>query len=72
MFHFFFFLNIDELHMALVLSTKSHALIKKVDASKALALPGVVQFFTHKDVRKEYFEQEGFPDDKMFATDKVL
>lgn len=40
----------DELHMALVPSTRAHARLKNVDASAALALPGVVAFFSARDI----------------------
>jgi len=47
--------DIDEptgtLHAALVMSTKAHALLKSVDPSKALELPGVVRYFDHKDIK---------------------
>ena len=39
--------QMGELHAALVLSSKSHAFIKKVDPSKALALNGVSRYISH-------------------------
>ncbi|XP_066603767.1 xanthine dehydrogenase [Prorops nasuta] len=42
-----------ELYLALVLSTKAHAKILKIDPSKALAEEGVVAFFSAKDVPDE-------------------
>ena len=40
-----------ELYGALVMSTKAHALIKNVDASKALSLDGVHEFITYQDFK---------------------
>ncbi|KAJ8673551.1 hypothetical protein QAD02_004813 [Eretmocerus hayati] len=40
----------NELYLALVLSTKAHARIKKIDASKALELAGVEAYFDAKDI----------------------
>ena len=46
-------------------STIAHAKILKIDASKALELPGVVAIFTHNDVPKNKFTWTGhpYPDD---------
>ncbi len=41
----------DTLHLALVQSPVSHATIKGIDASEALAMPGVHSVLTHKDVK---------------------
>uniref|UniRef100_A0A672MRH9 xanthine dehydrogenase n=1 Tax=Sinocyclocheilus grahami TaxID=75366 RepID=A0A672MRH9_SINGR len=40
----------NELHLALVTSTKAHALIKSIDTSDAMAVPGVVAFISAKDI----------------------
>lgn len=40
----------DELYLALVLSTKAHAKLVNVDATKALNYPGVHAFFSAKDL----------------------
>lgn len=40
----------NELYLALVLSTRAHAKILKVDPTEALKLPGVHRFFWHKDL----------------------
>nr|QEO19118.1 rosy [Limnogonus franciscanus] len=42
-----------ELYLSLVVSTKSHAKILSIDASEALALPGVEAFLCHKDIPDE-------------------
>ncbi|KAJ1916857.1 hypothetical protein IWQ60_007971 [Tieghemiomyces parasiticus] len=39
-----------ELYGALVLATPARAVVVSIDASAALALPGVVRFFDHRDV----------------------
>lgn len=41
------------LHVAFVRSTHGHALIKSVDVSKALEVPGVVAVFTADDIRDD-------------------
>lgn len=38
----------NELYLALVLSTRAHAKLLKIDATKALAMPGVHAFFSAK------------------------
>ena len=42
----------DMLHLAILRSVYAHARIRKIDASKALALPGVVAVLTGEDVRQ--------------------
>lgn len=42
-----------ELYLTLVYSARSHARIKEIDASKALAVPGVEAFFTAADLDKD-------------------
>ena len=39
-----------ELYLAPVISSKAHARLLKVDAAKALSMPGVVDFVSHLDV----------------------
>jgi xanthine dehydrogenase molybdopterin-binding subunit B len=39
-----------ELYLALVPSTRAHAKVLNIDASKALALPGVVLFLSARDL----------------------
>ncbi|XP_023299280.2 xanthine dehydrogenase [Lucilia cuprina] len=62
----------NELYLALVLSTKAHAKILSIDASEALAMPGVHAFFSSKDLT--HHENEVGPvfhDEEVFASDKV-
>jgi len=64
----------NELFMEFVTSTRVHAKIKKVDASKALEIPGVKHFISYKDVPegKNVFLTVGEKDDMIFAEDYVL
>lgn len=39
-----------ELYLGVVMSTRAHARIRRIDASAALRLPGVVGVYTHQDV----------------------
>lgn len=43
------------LHLKMVRSTRHHALIKGIDTSAALAVPGVVRVLTHKDVPHNWY-----------------
>lgn len=63
----------NELFACLVLSTKPHAKIIKVDASKALDIPGVVDYVDHKDLPSPEANWWGAPksDDLFFAVDEV-
>lgn len=58
-----------ELFAGLVLSKKSRAAIKRIDASKALSLPGVVEFVSHKDATENLFGME--KDEEIFASSRV-
>ncbi len=61
-----------ELHVGFVLSQRAHALIKSVDASKALALQGVHDFISHKDVINQADNMFGFmKDEEIFASKEV-
>lgn len=62
----------NELYLALVLSTKAHAKILSIDASEALAMPGVHAFFSSKDIT-EHQNEVGpvFHDEHVFATNQV-
>ncbi|KAG7306042.1 hypothetical protein JYU34_008617 [Plutella xylostella] len=61
-----------ELYLAFVTSTKAHAKILSVDASKALADPDVVAFFSAKDVTAEQNMIGAiFHDEELFASEKV-
>jgi xanthine dehydrogenase/oxidase len=63
---------LDEVHIALVLSTKAHAKILGVDPSAALDLPGVVCYLDHRDVPGENtYGVFGPTDEELFATEKV-
>ncbi|XP_071482593.1 xanthine dehydrogenase/oxidase-like [Diadema antillarum] len=59
-----------ELSAAPVLSTKPHANILSVDASQALALPGVVDFVTHLDI-PGVNGQVTDPAEECFVSSKV-
>jgi len=62
----------QELYLTLVLSTKAHAKIKSIDASKALEAPGVVAFFSHKDLDPKNNELGAiFHDEEVFCSEKV-
>ncbi len=61
-----------ELHVGFVLSKRAHALIKNVDASKALSLRGVHEFVTYKDVADPANNMFGFmKDEEIFASKEV-
>ncbi|XP_012285981.1 xanthine dehydrogenase [Orussus abietinus] len=63
---------VGELYLALVLSTRAHAKIVKVDPSKALTLEGVVAFFDAKDVPKHTIMiGPEVHDEPVFYSDKV-
>lgn len=62
-----------ELYLAFVLSSKAHAKILSVDPSKALAQPGVVAFFSAKDLTPEQNTIGPiFHDEELFASEKVI
>lgn len=62
-----------ELYLAFVLSSKAHAKLISVDAKKALAEPGVIAFYSAKDLTKEQNSIGPiFHDEELFARDKVL
>uniref|UniRef100_A0A673N7L9 Xanthine dehydrogenase/oxidase n=1 Tax=Sinocyclocheilus rhinocerous TaxID=307959 RepID=A0A673N7L9_9TELE len=61
----------NELHLALVTSTKAHALIKSIDTSDALAVPGVVAFISAKDIPGSNMTGPVVYDETVFADDKV-
>jgi len=62
-----------ELFMEFVTSTRANAKIKKVDASKALAVAGVRHFLGYKDIPegKNLFVTVGSEDEIIFAEDYV-
>lgn len=63
----------NELYLALVLSSRAHAEIVSIDASKALSLEGVHAFFSAKDLQEPQFRNcHGIiHDDEVFAAGKV-
>ncbi|XP_058830906.1 uncharacterized protein LOC131689673 [Topomyia yanbarensis] len=66
----------NELYAAFVLGTKPHATIKQLDASEALNKPGVVAFFSAKDIPGAnnfmYFPDfMGSEVEQIFASEKV-
>ncbi|KAF2745897.1 xanthine dehydrogenase [Sporormia fimetaria CBS 119925] len=63
-----------ELYGCLVLSTKAHAKLKKVDASAALDLPGVAAWVDHNDVASPEANWWGAPvcDEVFFAVDEIF
>ena len=64
-------------HLKVLRSPYAHAMIKKIDKSKAEALPGVVAVFTYEDVPEKTYSQagQGFPEpspyDRMLISKKV-
>jgi xanthine dehydrogenase large subunit len=60
----------NELFCDVFFSTRAHALIKKVDFTEALRMPGVVQIFTGHDFSHNLWGTI-FKDQPILATDKV-
>lgn len=56
------------LHAALLTSPHAHALIKRIDASRARALPGVHAVLTHEDVPRVHYASGGqsYPNPKPY------
>ena len=63
----------NELYGCLVLSTKAHAKLLSVDATRALGLPGVVEWVDRHDVVSAKANMWGAPvcDEVFFAEDEV-
>ncbi|CAH0750288.1 unnamed protein product [Diatraea saccharalis] len=62
----------NELYLAFVLSTKAHANLKSVDPEEALREPGVVAFFSYKDLTAEQNKIGPiFHDEELFISKKV-
>ncbi|XP_047507140.1 xanthine dehydrogenase [Pieris napi] len=62
----------DELYLAFVLSTKAHAKLISVDAQEALQQPGVIAFFSAKDLTPEQNAIGAiFHDEELFISEKV-
>ncbi len=59
------------LHAKTLRSPHAHALIKRIDASKALALPGVHAVITGADMPIKYGVIPWTPDENALAVDKV-
>ncbi|HXW50419.1 MAG TPA: molybdopterin cofactor-binding domain-containing protein [Candidatus Acidoferrales bacterium] len=59
------------LHGKMLRSTHAHARLKRVDASKALALPGVVAVATGSDLPVRYGILPSSPDETVMAIDTV-
>lgn len=66
----------DTLHAVLVLSTCAHGLIKSIDASEALAMPGVERFFDASIFKTERLGSNKIgpvlKDEECFAEEKVV
>ncbi|KAI4187597.1 MAG: hypothetical protein L6R41_002702 [Letrouitia leprolyta] len=64
----------NELFGTLVLSTKAHAKILKIDTSAAMHLPGVVAWVDHRDLPNPKANWWGAPncDEIFFAVDEVF
>ena len=60
----------NELHCDVFFSSRAHALIKKVDFTEALKMPGVVEIFTGHDFADNLWGTI-FRDQPILATDKV-
>ncbi|XP_071578547.1 xanthine dehydrogenase-like isoform X2 [Temnothorax nylanderi] len=63
----------NELYLALVLSTRAHAKILKIDPSKALSTEGVVSFFSSKDIAGDSrWMGAVFHDEEVFISEKNI
>ncbi|WPH04180.1 xanthine dehydrogenase [Acrodontium crateriforme] len=64
----------NELYGCLVLSTKPHAKLVKVDAEPAMNIPGVFDYVDHHDLPNEKANWWGAPncDETFFAVDEVF
>ncbi|XP_029159752.1 xanthine dehydrogenase-like [Nylanderia fulva] len=61
----------EELYLTLVLSTRAHAKILKIDPTKALSMEGVVSFFSSKDIAKDIRVGPIIHDEEVFVSEKV-
>lgn len=59
------------LHAALVTSTVPHAHLINVDATSALAMPGIIGFYCHKDVPGSNAIGIVVQDEEVFASKTV-
>lgn len=60
----------NELFCDVFFSTRAHALIKRIDFTEALKMPGVVEIFTGRDFHDNLWGTI-FKDQPLLATDKV-
>jgi xanthine dehydrogenase molybdopterin-binding subunit B len=60
----------NELFVDVFFSTRAHALIKRIDFTEALKMPGVVEIFTGRDFHDNMWGTI-FKDQPILATDKV-
>ncbi|MDK2953830.1 MAG: putative selenate reductase molybdopterin-binding subunit [Kosmotoga sp.] len=60
----------NALHVKLVRSPHAHAIIKKIDKTKALAIPGVVAVITYEDLPRIAFTRagQGYPEPSPYDT----
>lgn len=62
----------EELYLALVLSTRAHAKILRINPSKALSMEGVVSFFSSKDIAGDRkWIGPVIHDEEVFVSKKV-
>nr|CAD7437878.1 unnamed protein product [Timema bartmani] len=61
----------NELYLTLVLSSQAHALIKSIDASKALEIDGTVAFFCARDIPDKLNRYGMVNDEEIFASKEV-
>ncbi|KAL4623910.1 xanthine dehydrogenase/oxidase isoform X1 [Arapaima gigas] len=61
----------NELHLALVTSTKAHARIESIDTTEAMCVPGVVAFITVKDIPGSNKTGPAIYDETVLAEDMV-
>ncbi|XP_066529339.1 xanthine dehydrogenase/oxidase isoform X2 [Hoplias malabaricus] len=61
----------NELYLALVTSTKAHAVIKYIETAEAMAVPGVITFVSAKDIPGSNRTGPAVYDETVFADDKV-
>lgn len=61
------------LYLKLILSQRAHAVIKSIDTSKALSIPGVTAVFSYKDFHAEqYCSYRTFPDQELCDDDRYI
>lgn len=61
----------SELYAALVMATPARARIKSVDATVALAMPGVVEYVNNQDVKGHSQIGPVFKDEELFASEEI-